>query len=342
MCDTQILLLFLFCSIVIVFLFSSSKKVSNIQLNFVTIILIIIAVSRDAHVADYTGYYKDFISINKPLSEYEPTFSLIKGIASNTLAPAFFGFLIYAFISIYFRLRMVKKLSPLWWGSILVYITNVYVAQDLIAIRAACATAFSLYIIYYKLKNDWKKALIFLFIASCFHYSAVLYVLILFISTKKSFRWIYLGLLAGCYILSYYEFTFSYLFGLISNPIVENLYNHHKYTDPINIFNLLQIGRIFICLTGWLFLNRIKKKDERIVVYLKMYTIGISLFVLFSDLTTVALRFSDLFMSIDILLIPVLITGLFKNGLLSKVIIVIYSVVLFYFTINEPTYFLNL
>lgn len=298
-------------------------------------ILLICVVFRDDHMVDYEGYRRTFSDLS--LGErYEPGFQLIRYITQYTPWPWFVGSIIVASLSLSIRLKFIYEEVDLFWGAMIVYLSNILVIQDMIAIRAGVASVFLLYALRYKTQGDYKKCLFFLFIATMFHYSALIFGALLFVSISKKRRWLYISMVVGSYLAAIHEYTLGKFFFLIPNQYLQDHYLAHS--DKMNIFNLLQIGHLFICLLGWFFVDKLIKKNKNALLYLKIYTIGIVIIVIFSDFVSLAQRFSELFLSVEIIFIPLLFASIYNSRHIQKLALFAYSLVIFYFTINAENY----
>lgn len=348
--STQILLLIVFVICSFLFLFSNEKGIGNITgyinnkfvkrpLILLTIFLILIAVFRYPGIADYQGY-KYFFESSYKFEQSQPFFSLIRKFAQFTPWPWFIGSLIIANIGISLKVSYIKKYSPVVWGSILVYLSYLYVAQDLIAIRSACASAILLPIIECSSQRNYKKALFLSLIAICFHATAIIFVPLVFLNKDKGYRYFYIG----CVILSYYlasrEIFLGKLVALLEFKKAENQYAFYSIGDAVNVFNLVQIFRLLICLLSWTYYKKLHSKYPQMLLYLKVYTIGIILFVLFSDIISVAVRLQELLLIVEIILVPCLFYSIFsKKKFLSKISVITYATIALYFiTLNNTAY----
>ena len=113
----------------------------------ITIILTFVAVFKPNTMADY-GNYVDIVRYNE-WGRYEPATFCINTISHLFHNPFPVFIFLYAILGIGIKIKAIKELSPLFWGSIIVYLSHYYILLDLIQIRAGVAAAFSLFLIKY-------------------------------------------------------------------------------------------------------------------------------------------------------------------------------------------------
>lgn len=345
MSTTQILLLFVFFICCLLFLFSSEKRpllnlgnrigyIDNKALRqplvLITISLILIAVFRYPGMADYRGYKLDFESYHD-FDTSEPFYDLIIFIAQITPWPWMIGSLIIATIGISLKITYIEKYSPVVWGSVLVYLSYIYVVQDLIAIRSACAAAMLFPILENSVKRNYKKALMFNLGAICFHVSSIIFIPLIFLNKEKGYRFLYVIGIFLSYYLANQGILFGKLIALLEIGNIGNKYMEYAYGEETNIFNIVLIVRVIICIIAWMFYKKMYNMYPQMLLYLKIYTIGIILFVLFSDIVSAAIRLQELLLIVEIILIPCLFISVFgENKVLSKISIITYAVMAFF------------
>lgn len=291
-------------------------------------------------MADYESYVEDFKHGHFQWGS-EPTFLAIRYFSQKLLFPEFWGFFFYAIISIPLRYNYITKNSIDIYGSLLVYVSYILVVQDMIAIRSAVSTALLLYIIQYKVENNWRKAVALIILATMFHYSAAIFSIVLLLDGQKKNRWLFLSMLAISYYLAITGMTFAsalgeYVGGLNMTIVSTHFSNYEN--QKLNIFNLFQLGHLAVCLFGWYHVDKIIKRSKEALIMLKLFTIAICILPLFSDLISVGIRLSELFIAVDVILIPIIFRSAFQSPFMQKVLIYSYASVIFYYTIQSLQY----
>ena len=301
----------------------------------ISLAFILLAIFRPDTMADYPDY--KFFFESSVDSRFEPGFLLIRSIARYFSNPLLVGFAICALLSIPLRLFSIHKFSSWPLGSILVYITFVLVYHDMITIRAAISSSLLPFVLYSKISRNYKLFILSILAAILFHQSAFIFIVFLLISEKNPHRYLYVGILALSYILALYGIRFGYLIGYISADSVSSLFLENYQSNTANIFNLVQMGHILICISGWYIIRNFESNPLELLM-LKCYTIGLCLVALLSDYLVIAYRFSQLLTVVEILLVPFIFKSLFKNETIAKSVLLVYSIIVFYFSITSIEY----
>lgn len=270
---------------------------------------------------------------------FEPGFHIIKYVASLLGNVVFWGFLLYAFMGVGLKFFYISREPSLVWDATLVYLSSQLVIHDMVAIRAGVAASFLLFAVDSKMSGNLKKSLGFILLAVLFHYSAIACLVLLLLNPHKKHRFFYLAALLGSHLLALLGiFLNQYLEVLNKIGPLEEVLGMHTEGDPMNFLNLLQIGHIIICIVLWCKVDAIMENYSKALLYLKLYTIGLCAMPLLALMISMALRMSALFLVVEILLIPMGLKCIFKNQLLNKYLLIMYSLIIFYFTFSDRIY----
>ena len=304
------------------------------------VLLIILAITRPEETADTDNYTYSF-SRGVFTGRMEPMFAFIVWFSRCFSYPVIVGFFIYALLSIWPRLYFINKYSTNIYASIMVYLSFCYIAQDIVAIRSGVASAILLIAIDFKLKEKYKKMAIAICIACLFHYTSLVFFLLFLVDIKKRQRIIYLSILSVSYFLYYIDFDIRVIF-----PYLQYLtfldYNVSTYAvSTETVFGTLngpQILRITTCVFCWIFVDRITLKNKYALTFLKIYTISICMYPIFSSINIMGSRLYEIFASAEAIMIPICFIGVFQKSLLSKLAIIVYSTYFFYISITSIAY----
>lgn len=310
--------------------------ISKKEYIYITSILILVIGLRGEGVDnDYSTYVA---SINNFLAISEPTFLLIASFIKIAGIPIVSLFVIYAFIGIYYKMKAIYLLSPLPLVSIIIYLSNILLLQDINQIRAGAATAIFLIAIPYLLQGNRKKFILLISVASLFHFSALLYFIILFInnnelSYRKYIFWTILPVLGYGF---YFTFDQSIIELIPINSIREKLLMYKTLQSSgvegfanINLFNPYFLFKLIIYYTLIEFYYALNRHNKNFTLYLKIFGISIFIFPALGAITPIlGYRSSDLFACIEILLFPYLFT-LFKGENVKVYCISFYFILLF-------------
>ena len=153
-----------------------SPRRSKALFVFCGICLIIIAGFRDGSempdYATYQGLYDQGISYNF-MYLIELSFIYIVKL-SHLIASgnAVVLFVIYAILGVSLKLYAITKISTLYFFSLVIYISNYFILQEMIQIRAGVATAFILISLVFVYNRNLKLFLASIGLAIFFHYSS--------------------------------------------------------------------------------------------------------------------------------------------------------------------------
>lgn len=311
-----------------------SKLKNKTNILIFTILVLAIGLRPEGIDNDYSNY---LMSIDNNKSIGEPTFILLAFIISSFSLPHQLLFLTYAFCGILLKVYSINKLSLLPIVSYIIYLSHIILLHDINQIRAGVASGlFLLSIIYYF--NDKRKYALIIFIASLFHFSALLFFILLPLSRKRLSKKSYV-LWAMLPILGYIVHFVISSIDVSQIPIAPirekmEMYKSLEEMDvegfsEINLFNSYIVFKLviyYIILNYYYFLEKI---DNRITFYIKTFSISLFLFPALGAITPIlGYRASELFGVVEILLFPYLFM-LFKGNKVKILCIIIYFLLLF-------------
>ena len=332
---TQVSLLIIFVFVIILVLAKDvNYKPTKTMYGLFATILVLVATVRPSTMADYY-FYEEFFSTAGE-SRFELGFKFVRTIARYTSNPVIVGLGIAALSAIVLRTRYIYSYSKWIMGSILVYLSYIYILQDMITIRAGMASACLPYIIMAKQNKKRIMMYILLALSILFHQSSAIFLLILVLNERKYEHIFYPLALIGSYILAMHGLQLGKYIAFLQIAKVQDHFSTFDSSDA-NIFNLLQMGRVFICLCGWLCYQKYKKIDDNYmdVLMLKLYTIGLSVVVLLSDFLIIAYRFGEILLSVELIVVPYVIMSVFKKNILKKIALCVYSLIMFIIMYND-------
>jgi len=313
-----------------------NRDLSSKQYIIFTIILILIVGLRGVGVDnDYSTYES---SIYNNLSIGEPTFLLITFIIRTLGLPNYTLFLVYAAIGISLKMRIIYKYSYLPIISFIIYLSNIIMLQDINQIRAGVATALFLTSIPYLVQNKKKIFTYIILLATLFHFSSFLLLVLLFIDATplSKNKYIFWGILPLLGYIFYFAFNFINVEHIPIAPVREKLIMYKTLQEMgsegfsnINLFNPYFVFKLLIYYLLFHFYVSLRHKDERITLYLKIFAISLCIFPTLGAITPIlGYRSSDLFGSIEILLFPYLFI-LFKGKRIKGLCTACYFILLF-------------
>ena len=331
-----IALLFVILLAIIVLAFFEDEEIQSrgwLLLALVAVLTLFVAL-RPAGIDNdynaYLGYYKHPTGVAALLTE--PTFKMISGLARFFDAPLLM-FIIYAFLAVPLKVYAIKRLSPYWYLSILLWFTHLFVIQEMTQIRVAVSSGIFLFSIPFLAQGKKKKFSLCLILAILFHYSALALLPLILIGNKDlSRRFRFLLIVLPIFI---YAFPFAGMEMLkwIPIPFIQQklqmyeelmIYEGGVWAE-INIYNAMALVRLFAYYVLIWRYDYLKEKYPYMPVLLKVFCYSICVYVGLSFLPPIAMRVEEFIAIIDCILFP-LLAVLIRPHWLGRLLVVLYAI----------------
>lgn len=267
---------------------------------------------------------------------YEPTFQLFAWIAGDILDSIQLLFLIYGILSIFVKAYAINKYSKLLFATLCVWLSHFYILHDATQMRASVAIGIY-YIALYSLQQGRRKLfLLYILLASTFHYSALTLLPLVFFGNKPlSKKWMVflsvvpmLGYVMAAMHLDPLDFIPSATFQERKEAYDKARDSGFQDQDAINIFN---IGYLLHCIIYYFFLWKrkvVSQHCESFPLMMKIYACSLISFTAFSFFPVMAFRIYELYGAIEILFFPFLIYTV-RPQWLGKCLIAAYTFLMF-------------
>lgn len=330
-----IALLFVILLFLVVLAFFEDEEVRSEKwlLPSLVIVLTLYVAFRPAGIDnDYNSYldfYENPTGVVALLAE--PTFKMISALARFFNAPLLL-FVIYAFLAVPLKINAIKRLSPYWYLSILLWFTHLFLIQEMTQIRVAVASGILLFSLPYLAEEEKKKFTLCLILAILFHYSSLVLFPLLLIGNKylsRSWRCLLVVLPILMYI---FPFAGMDLLKMIPISFVqqklqmyEELMIYEGIGTDINVYNVIALARLFAYyMLLWKY-DYLVDKYPYISVLLKVFCYSICLYVGLSFLPPIAMRVEELIAIIDCILFP-LLAVLIRPHWLGRILVIFYAI----------------
>ena len=278
------------------------------------LILVLIAGFRSENICrDYSEYRRYFEGIKDSGNIFflEPTFVLITIFCSKVE----WLMLIYATLGVFINLIGIKRLTNLYFYSLLIYFSSSYILHEMTQIRVGVAIAFFLLSIKHIEDRNAYKFIAFVILASLFHYSALIILPLYFIRSKSVNIIFYSFLIPTCYLLHFLGIHFSQLLGILNAGediqqkilIQQEAIGLSNEAPKINLFNIVQILKIILIYVLLWKRKVISKNNVYFNILIKIYIFSIAFFILFADIPVFAFRLSEMYGAVEIILVPMLV-----------------------------------
>lgn len=330
-----IILLFAILLVIVVLAFFEDEEMQNrgwLLFALATVLTLFVAFRPEGIDKDYNsylGYFNNPYSVSASLTE--PTFKIINGLSRFLNAPLLL-FVIYAFLAVPLKVCAIKRLSPYWYLSILLWFAHLFLIQEMTQIRAAVSSGIFLFSLPYLGDAKRLKFALCLIASILFHYSAIVLIPLLMLGNKDLSR--YWRFLLVILPITMYVFPFAGMDVLKLVPIPFLQQKLQMYEDlmvyeggvwaDINIYNVVALARLFAYyVLVWKY-DYLKDKYPYMPIMLKIFCYSICMYVGFSFLPPVAMRIEEFIAIIDCILFP-LLAVLIRPHWLGRLLVVVYA-----------------
>lgn len=319
-----ICLVFFLCAIIALIPLESIKIKYLFFISIAIIMILVVGFRNGDYVMDYSIYSEIYETDSDDITE--PAFVFISYILHMVSSNSIYLFVLFAFLGVSLKFVAIKQLTELWFLSIVIYCSYLFVLHEITQIRAGVASAFLLLCVKPIYEKDLKRFLLFSFLAFSFHYSAIVFFPLWFLGHNPQKKWLFVSIPLG-YLAYFLHLNIIYTLPIPGIEEKIELYIKVKELkgdiwDAINVFNPLILARItFFYFMLWKY-NLIILHNKYFTILIKIYCFSIMSIFLFSVLPVVAFRISELLSSIEIILIPLLFYSI-KERMVSKILVVI-------------------
>ena len=331
-----IALLFAILLVIAVLAFFEDEEIQNrgwLLLALATVLTLFVAFRPEGIDNDYNayvGYFKSPTGVAASLAE--PTFKLINGLA-RFFDASILLFVIYAFLAVPLKIYAIKRLSPYWYLSILLWFTHLFIIQEMTQIRVAVASGIFLFALPYLGDGKKLKFTLCMVAAILFHYSALALLPLVIFGNKELSRLFRCVLIVVPIIIYAFPFAGMDLLKLIPIPFIQQklqmyeelmVYEGGVWAD-INIYNAMALVRLFAYYVLIWKYDYLKDKYPYMSILLKVFCYSICMYVGLSFLPPIAMRIEELIAIIDCILFP-LLAVLLRPHWLGRLLVVLYAV----------------
>ncbi|MEQ1080468.1 MULTISPECIES: EpsG family protein [Acinetobacter calcoaceticus/baumannii complex] len=277
---------------------------------------------------DWNAYYYNFLNsvtydraVNSPTS-FEWGYSTLNYLI-NSLTGSFTVFLlIFSFITIYLKYKVLINRQFISYGLFGLFCFYCYTMGDIISWRQAFAISLILFSIFFIIKRDFLPFLLCIVIASLFHRSAVICLLIYYaynlnISKKNMLLIFIASMFLGL-------FLFKFKVSNLNIPFLSGLELFSAYQEKLDAYNdigQVSYGQVDSTLSNFLgYLRKaifvipmilLVKKDNKIIYGLmNISLIGSVIYFVLGAIASDFKRLGGYFDIFDIILVPAILYGI--------------------------------
>lgn len=287
----------------------------------VLIVLSLFAGLRDDIDNDYNSYLTIFELIKKPsdyFTEYvtfsylEPFYYLFPAIYKllpfHSYVPLFVCF---AFLGVGFKLLAIWKLSDNIGLAVITYFSFFFILHEMTQIRIGIASGLMLISLAMIEKKRTFLFVVTILLASCFHYTSLLFLPVYFLDSEKINKKIWIGILVVPFILYVIKIDFIQLvsilsFGIFSDKLrtYQAMFEIGQFSEKVNILNVRLLVQLTLTCLFLFYADFLQSKNKYLILLLKLSVLSLAFFILFASLPVFAFRFQELFGVVQIILYP--------------------------------------
>lgn len=315
-------------------------------LNLISFILILVAGFRGEGVdKDYGNYSEIFLLWDKDSTYFvEPGFIVIAAIARFFFATPILLFLIFAILAVNIKIYSITKLTDYIFVSVLIYFSSIYILHDLTQIRAGVASGLMLLsLIPLEARKKYQFFAVVL-LAILFHYTALILIPFWFLKSDRINKKVWYLIIPVSYVLLFLSISPLDFYKLIPIAGIEAkvrtyiLLQEANEDDKVNIISTLVLLRIMFIIYILRNINVIQAVNKYAIILVKIYVISISILIILSKTTAIALRFNEFFLSVEVVALPlILYTVEPKNRIYPRILLIVFSAMLLFFHYRAKT-----
>ncbi|MEG4931347.1 EpsG family protein [Microcoleus sp. F10-B2] len=268
-----------------------------------------IGIDQDSY--GYLLYYN--LSDGRMSLSAEPTFVLMARIVRFISEDSGFRVLLvfYAFLGVLIKMWAISKISENFWLAFLTYFSYFFFLHEFTQIRAGVASGLVLLSLYWVYHRNLRMFLVIIAIASVFHFSALVALPIYLL--RNNFN-LYIKIMIAIAIplgLLFRGINFNFALVLPSELIASKIEVYTKLSESadlrLNIFNLFYLVKYVLLYLLLIFSDRIARRAKYFPLMLQMYALSMFFYIALSFNTAFAMRISEIFGVVEVVLIPTLI-----------------------------------
>lgn len=312
----------------------------------ISIVLILIAGFRgDGIDRDYANYKEMFLLWDKDaIYLVEPGFVVITAFARVFSSSHILLFLLFAILGISIKTYSIVKLTDYILVSFLIYFSSIYILHDLTQIRAGVASGLMLLSLIPLEARNKKQFFLVIFVAIMFHYTALVLLPFWFLKGDKINKKVWYLVIPISYLLLFFSISPIDFYKLI--PIAGIEAKVHAYIllqeanedDKVNVISTLVLLRILFIIYILRKIEIISIVNKYAILLVKIYIISISILIVMSKTSAIALRFNEFFLAVEVVALPlILYTVEPKNRIYPRILLVVFSAILLFFHYRAKT-----
>ncbi len=291
-------------------------------------------VGFDRDSQNYESMFMHPDSFNSEIS-VEPSYRYISQIIYYIFPDIHLVFLFYALLGVSVKFWAIKRLSPILFLPVLIYVCNFFLLHECTQIRGGIASGLFLLSIIPLSEGKKLYAFLYILVAIFFHYSAISLLPLLFLdnspftTTKK----IILALIVPlCFVL--YAIGFDPLTSFNIPYITEKVEAYQKLSetklDKESILNPFPLIKMAVFLYALYFSETIKPYVPTIYLLIKILGCSLIVYFAFASVKIISMRISELYGIIELVTYPCILYTLRPFSFGKSIVCIIAFIEIFF------------
>lgn len=245
---------------------------------------------------------KDYFVAFSEWSFHEPSFHFIVVFLKYIFANQYhWYFFVFVSMAVLLKFLLFYKYADSFYALLMLYFAIIFPVHEMTQIRVSVGSAFVMYSWFLYSENKQKKTLFFLLIAFLFHYSSLIGFVVFALKRDRASFYFYSIVVALTVLGIVFKFDSKDIIISMRISGISDKLSAYKVAedaglvsyDDSKIFNIIFISRL--ALSGFfIFVSQYASKDSWYHIFLKIYLLSISLYLLLSADPSVAVRVGDL------------------------------------------------
>jgi hypothetical protein len=245
---------------------------------------------------------RDYFVAFSEWSFHEPSFHFIVVFLKFIFATQYhWYFFVFVSMAVIMKFFIFYKYADSFYALLMLYFAIIFPVHEMTQIRVSVGSAFVMYSWFLYSENKKKKTLFFLLIAFLFHYSSLIGFVVFALKRDKSSIYFYSIVLALAVFGVIFKFdSKDIIISMRISGISDKLAAYKAAEDAglvsyddSKIFNVIFISRLALA-AFFIFVSTYADKNSWFQIFLKIYLLSISLYLLLSADPSVAVRVGDL------------------------------------------------
>lgn len=249
-----------------------------------------------------------------------------------------------AFFSVGVASYQYYRYASLVFLTLLLFFVHTYFYRDMTQIRAACAAAVGLFLIFQIHNRNYIRSLLIVCVAGLFHMAALSYFLVIIASFFKLNRKRIIIVLLSSVILGGSGFSYWLInnipaMGYITHKLTNYASSH--YAEEISLFDITNVKNFSVVIFCLVFWNRLRDKVYLFDTLMVFLVVATCWRILMGDFGILAARVATFFSITEVILVAG-IPLIFKQKTLAIFVVVFYAFITLQLNIHtklEPYYF---